>query len=187
MSLWRTFALAKNTPHWHKSLKYQNMEVSKVNMTTYDELTKLSFVVSLTNALVALLLSQTSGDPPTPPSKMLHRWVRKPTMANFTATLNSTPPKKSIQTNPRRFMRVIQASKRPWHTLSFKGAAISLDSEICCGTSGRRVAGERSFFGCWRCLIKKTTYKKRPLKKETSQYLPSWLRLRYVFSWWLVG
>ncbi len=43
------------------------MEVSQVNVTMYDELTKLSFVLSLTNPLVALLLSQTSGDPHSKP------------------------------------------------------------------------------------------------------------------------
>ena len=146
------------------------MEVSQVNITMYDELTKLSFVLSLTNPLVALLLSQTSGDPHSKPHplKNASSLSKKTHHGKLYRHLKLNPPKIfQNKKSPRRFMRVIQASKRPWHTLSFKGAAISLASEICCGTSGRKVAGERSFFGCWRCLLKKNALqKKAPLKRS---------------------
>ena len=72
------------------------MEVSKVNMTTYEELTKLSFVVSLTNALVALLLSQTSGDPPNPSLKNASSLSKKTHHGKLYRHLKLNPPQKKI-------------------------------------------------------------------------------------------
>ena len=140
----------------------KNMEVSKVNMTTYDELTKLSFVVSLTNALVALLLSQKSGGPPNPSHKNASSLSKKTHPGKlFTATLNSTPQNFSKQKSPRRH------ESDPSFKTSLAHLVFQRSRQFPCFRDmlwNLRSKGGwlEVVFGCWRCLLKKTPYQKRP-------------------------